>query len=173
MAIRVKEKIFVSIAGLIISNLSFSQQTTRHYLDSLLNISDNNYSKTTDIFFVINGIPYDNNQVDTIISKYDQKYLADAMFLSREKQSYPFHRNVAVIFFASQQKNKTKRKSWKEAKKLFSDQNENSAQLLIDRKPIAPEEAGKTFKILRLKDIRYLDIKQMEDRKLVRIWKTE
>ncbi len=169
----IKNGIVISIIGLIVSNFSFSQKATRSYIDSLLNISDSNYKHKTDVLFVINGIPYDRNQVDTVISKYDQKYLADVMFLSSEKQSYPFYRDVAVVVFASQQINKTKRKYWKESKKLFSDLSDTNPQLLIDKTTIAPEFAIKTFNTIKLKDIMYLDIKQNEYRKQVRIWRIE
>jgi hypothetical protein len=173
MTLFMKKKIVISIVGLLIYNFSFSQQVTRLYLDSLLNISDSNYKQKTDVFFVINGIPYDTNQVDTIISKYDQKYLADAMFLSREKQSYTFYRDVAVVVFAFQQKNKTRRRQWKEAKKLFSDPNKTIPELLIDKKTIANNEASKAFNLIKFRDIMYLDIKQNENGKEVRIWRTE
>jgi len=168
-----KKKIVIYIVGLLISNFSFSQQVTRPYVDSLLNISDSNYNKKTDVLFVINGIPYDTNMVETVISKYDQKYLADAMFLSRENQSYPFYRDVAVIVFAFQQKGKARRRQWKEAKKLFSDPNKTIPKLLIDKKIIADNEASKAFSLVKLRDIMYLDIKQNENRKEVRIWRTE
>lgn len=173
MTLCMKKKIVISIVGLLISNFSFSQQVTRPYLDSLLNISDSNYKQKTDVFFVINGIPYDTNKVDTIISKYDQKYLADAIFLSREKQSYPFYRDVAAVVFASRQKNKIRRRQWKETKNLFSDPNKTIPQLLIDKKTIAHDEANKAFNLIKFSDIMYLDIKQNENGKQVRIWRTK
>jgi hypothetical protein len=168
-----KMKLVVAISGLIVSNFSFAQQVTRPYLDSLLNISDTGYKKKTDVFFVINGIPYDTSQVETVISKYDRKHLADAMFLGRERQSNPFYRDVAVIVFASLQTKETKRKHWRDAKKLFSDLNATKPQLLIDQTIIAPEKAAKTFNSVKLNDIMYLDIKQSENGKQVRVWRTE
>ncbi|MCU0361450.1 MAG: hypothetical protein MUF75_12185 [Bacteroidia bacterium] len=142
-------------------------------MDSLLNVNDSNYRKKTDVLFVINGIPYDPTQVDSVISTYDQKQLADAMFLSREKQSYPFYRDVAVVVFAFRQKNKIRRKYWKEAKKLFSDPNKTFPELLIDKETIANNEASKAFHLIKFRDIMYLDIKQNENGKQVRIWRTE
>jgi hypothetical protein len=168
-----KKKLVFAIVGLIVFNFSFSQQVSRPYLDSLFNISDTNYRHKTDVLFVINGISYDTNQVDRVVSEYDQKYLADAMFLSREKQPFLFYRDVALLVFASKQKNKTKRRRWKEAKKLFSDSKKNNLLLLIDKVVIAPESANKTFKSIELRDILYIDIKENEAGKQVRIWRTE
>jgi hypothetical protein len=168
-----KIKLVVAIAGLIVSNFSFAQQATRPYIDSLLNISDTSYRNKTDVFFVINGIPYDTSQVDTVISKYDRRHLADAMFLGRERQSNAFYRDVAVIVFASRQAKETKRRHWRDAKKLFSDSNATKPQLLIDQTIIAPGQAAKTFNSVKLNDIMYLDIKQNENGKQVRVWRTE
>ena len=121
MLLFMKKKIVMVVVELIISHLSFSQQATRPYIDSLLNLSDSNYRHKTDVLFVINGISYDANQVDTVISKYDQKYLADAMFLSREKQSL-FYRDVAVVVFASRQKTRESADNGKKQKNSLATQ---------------------------------------------------
>ena len=169
----IKQTIFIVILGLISVNVSYAQRVTRAYLDSIINLSNTNYKYKTDFFFVINGIAYDTNQIDTVISKFDRRYLADALFLSREKQSYPFYREVVLVTFATQQKDKIKRKRWNEAKKLVCNINETNFQLQVDKRIIDANKSKDFFNAIKLKDIMYLDIKEDGDRKEVRIWRTE
>ena len=172
MTLHVKSKTVIAIVtALLISNLSFSQKITRRYIDSLLNISSADNGNKAQILFIINGIPYETYQVDTVISKYDLRYLADAILISKEKISS--RSDMAVIVFACRQKNKIKRKRWKEAKKIFNESNETSSQLLIDKALVEPQQSKKTFNSLRLKDIMYIDTTQKGNIKQVRIWKVD
>ncbi|MES2851178.1 MAG: hypothetical protein V4685_19165 [Bacteroidota bacterium] len=164
-------KILIGVFLLLFVKFSFSQKATRHYVDSLLSISDSTFKESSEVFYVINGIPYDSIQVDTAIAQYDTKYLADALFLSKEKQSYPFYRDVAVILFAYKQKNKIKRRHWKSAKKLLIDAEEDNTILLIDKISIEPSQSKEKFKSVQLKDIMYIDINEKDKIKQVRIWK--
>jgi hypothetical protein len=167
------KKILIGVLVLYFSIESFSQATTRHYIDSVLTISDTSFKEKANVFYVINGVPYDSLQIDTVISRYKTKYLADALFLSREKQSYPFYRDVAVILFAYEQERKAKRKQWKNAKALLIKTDNTNTKLLIDKIPIDPQQSMEMFNSIRLKDIMYIDIHQKDNFKQVRIWKLE
>jgi hypothetical protein len=171
MTILTFNKILIGGSLLLFVNFSFSQTVTRNYVDSVLSISDSSFKERFGVLYVINGIPYDSLRIDTEISKYDTKYLADAIFLSREKQSYPFYCDVAILLFANKQKNKTKRRQWKNAKKLLTDTKQCNTLLLIDKITIEPLQSKETFKSIQLKDIMYIDINQKENIKQVRIWK--
>ena len=173
MTLYIRQTIFIVILGLISVNVSYAQRVTRAYLDSIINLSDTNYKHKTDCFFVINGIPYDTNQVDTVISKFDRRYLADALFLSRERQSYPFYREVVLVTFATRQKDKIKRKRWNEAKKLVRNINETNFQLQVDKRTIEANKSKDVFNSIKFKDIMYLDITEDGDGKQVRIWRTQ
>ena len=164
-------KILIGLLLLLLVNSCFSQIITRRYIDSLLTISDTTFRKNLVNFYVVNGIPYDSMQVETEISKYDVKYLADAFFISREGQAAPFYRDLVVIVFAYNQKNKIKRKKWKTAKKLLTGTEDTYTSLLINKVQINPLNSKETFNGLQLRGIMYIDIIQKGNIKQVKIWK--
>ena len=153
--------------------VSFSQTATRQYLDSVFKTMDTNFKQKRGVLYIINGVPFDSLQLDTELAKYDLKHLVKIFFLPCEKIGTSHcYNDAALILFAYNQKNKTKRKAWNAAKQLYSDSSDIPV-LLIDNSIIDLTISEQKFKSLRLRDIMYIDTTQKDNRPQIRIWKAK
>lgn len=152
-------------------NIGFSQKASRHFVDSSLLANDSNFNLTKNLIYVINGIPRDTADLDSILSKYQTKHLLDAVYWDGKKQGhYPFYGDVAIIKFAYNQKTKQKRKMWNAVKNLFNDKSIIPV-LTIDKYVVDSLNSKKAFQTLRLRDIMYIDKSKLADQYHIRIWK--
>lgn len=157
--------LFIS-ANLFIWHLGFAQKASRHFIDSTLAANDTTFRSTTHILYIINGVPYDTSELESTLSNFESKHLLDAMFL--DVKHYPFYGNAAIIVFAHNQKSKFKRKMWKAAQRLYSD-NSDTPILLIDNSVVDPINSKRMFQTLRLKDIMYIDTTQRGNKNQIRV----
>ncbi|HNO71643.1 MAG TPA: hypothetical protein PKO16_07730 [Bacteroidia bacterium] len=170
MRVDIFYKSFFGLVLLFGNTFCFSQKATRQYVDSSFKMMNSSYKQNRDVFYVINGVPFDTSNVDKELALYELKYLMELQFLTCEQINTMHCRNdVALIFFAYNQKNKKKQKMWKSAKELFKS-SFDTPYLLIDNAIIDNGNAKNRFNSFRLKDIMYIDMTLKDNKHFVRIW---
>jgi hypothetical protein len=160
-----KFNIIFTLLLLFTFTLCFSQKVTKQCIDSMFKKSFPAFKEKRDVVYVLNGIAYDSLQINL--------ELIDLTFLTCEQNEFTHCINDAgIIRFVHSQKARIKRKSWQTAKHLLTNKYV-SPSLVIDNAVINQELVGKTFKELRLKNIMYIDIAQMNGSSQIRIWKSD
>ncbi|THD33078.1 hypothetical protein [uncultured Flavobacterium sp.] len=155
---------------------------------------DNSLSLKSDGIYVVNGVPYGQNdsiKLDSVLQSYPKEYIVDIIKLRHDGGIVRCKNNdVAIILFAYQQDKKEIMKKVKILKTKFTDTyfgysqhiltNSKNPILYIDNQLVYPTEATNAIKKLKSDKIYYIDIKdepqntelygQNAKNGLVRIW---
>lgn len=150
---------------------SYSQIVDKRAIDERVKLIDTTKDKSQTRLYVINGIPFneqDSIKIDSTLKSYDSKYFVDVNFVTCRQMNFPHcNGDIIIVLFAYNQKNKTKRHLLKKVRQSFSDNYVSFSQhiftyakdpvLYIDNKLIHHTETKGKIKLLKLKDVYYID----------------
>lgn len=188
------KSILLTILLLATSIYSYSQIVDKRAIDDRVKLIDTTKDKSQTRLYVINGIPFDEQdsiKIDSTLKSYDPKYLVDVNFVTCRQMNLPHcNGDIVIVLFAYNQKNKTKRHLLKKVRQSFTDNYVSFSQhifidakdpvLYIDNKLIHHTETKEKIKSLRFNRVYYIDFNdkpvselhygQNAKNGLVRIW---